>query len=167
MVDINFRKAEKSDINEIAVFVENAIKVMDSQKIFQWDEIYPTKEDFEDDFSNDNLYVGQINGKLAVVFTLNNLSDEEYKNGNWQYPEKPYIVIHRLCVNPEFQNKGVGHNTILYIEELLKNKGIQAIRLDAFSQNPYSLRMYDKLGFKKVGEASWRKGLFYLMEKYI
>ncbi|MOA00670.1 hypothetical protein D3C78_1200430 [compost metagenome] len=36
---------------------------------------------------------------------------------------------------------------------------------DAFSQNPYALRMYEKLNYHTVGEVQWRKDLFYLMEK--
>lgn len=167
MFKIDFRKANKADISEIIQFVNNAKIVMESQGIFQWDEIYPTVEDFEEDFKNDYLYVGEVEGKLAVVFVLNQLSDEEYKNGKWEHPEKSYIVLHRLCVNPEFQNKGLGRTTMLHIENLLKSQGIEAIRLDAFTENPFSLKMYNRLGFKTVGFADWRKGRFCLMEKYL
>ena len=56
---------------------------------------------------------------------------------------------------------------MLKIEKLLRDRGIETIRLDAYSLNPAALRMYDKLGYKKVGKAVWRKGLFYLFEKKI
>jgi predicted GNAT family acetyltransferase len=39
--------------------------------------------------------------------------------------------------------------------------------LDAFSLNPFALRLYEKIGYVRVGEANWRKGLFYLYEKKI
>jgi ribosomal protein S18 acetylase RimI-like enzyme len=54
---------------------------------------------------------------------------------------------------------------MLMIEELLREKGVESIRLDAFSLNPVALGMYNRLGYKKVGEVIWRKGLFYLFEK--
>jgi hypothetical protein len=54
---------------------------------------------------------------------------------------------------------------MIMIEELLRKEGIQSIRLDAFSLNPYALKMYGALGYQKVGETNWRKGLFYLLEK--
>ncbi|MOA35168.1 hypothetical protein D3C78_1565980 [compost metagenome] len=54
---------------------------------------------------------------------------------------------------------------MLLIEDLVKQMGLETIRLDAFSQNPYALRMYEKLHYRTVGEVQWRKGLFYLMEK--
>jgi ribosomal protein S18 acetylase RimI-like enzyme len=56
---------------------------------------------------------------------------------------------------------------MLYIEDYLKSKNINSIRLDAFSKNLIALRLYNKLGFKKVGEVNFRKGLFILFEKVI
>jgi ribosomal protein S18 acetylase RimI-like enzyme len=77
------------------------------------------------------------------------------------------MVLHRLCLNIKYQNKGFGTKIMLYIEDYLKNNGISSIRLDAFSKNPIALRLYNKLGYKKAGEANWRKGLFFLFEKII
>lgn len=44
---------------------------------------------------------------------------------------------------------------------------INAIRLDVFSQNPFALKLYEKCGYAKTGTVNWRKGIFYLMEKYL
>jgi ribosomal protein S18 acetylase RimI-like enzyme len=98
---------------------------------------------------------------------LNKDFDNDYLNAKWQYKGTDFIVLHRLCVNLSFQNKGIGTKTMLMIEEYVKNKGIQSIRLDAFSKNPFALKMYAKLGYKKVGEANWRRGLFYIFEKIL
>lgn len=40
-----------------------------------------------------------------------------------------------------------------HIETELSLKGIEAIRLDAFKDNPYALKLYKNLGYKKVGYA--------------
>ena len=53
------------------------------------------------------------------------------------------------------------------VEAWARERGYRDIRLDAFSLNPQALRMYDRLGYAKRGEAVWRKGLFYLMEKQL
>lgn len=110
---ISFRKANVCDIDAISVFVEKAKVVMENQGIFQWDEIYPLKEDFADDEANGHLYVGEMDGKIAL------------KNGN------------------------------------------SSIKLDAFTQNPIALSLYEKLGYKVKGYADWRKGKFVLMEKVL
>ncbi len=57
--------------------------------------------------------------------------------------------------------------TMEYIEAELCKKEIEAIRLDAFTENPNALKLYKNLGYKIVGYADWRKGRFYLCEKNI
>ena len=161
------RKVETDQVPEVFSFVQAAISKMISQGIFQWDEIYPTQEDFFVDAQNNQLYMVEIEGRPAACFTLNKDCDEDYKNGNWNYTGEDYVVVHRLCVNPEFQNQGVGRETCLKIEELVKPQGVKAIKLDCFTQNPYSQKMYAKLGYKIVGYADWRKGHFALMEKIL
>ena len=37
------------DIEAITTLIQEAIKEMEKHNIYQWDEIYPTVEDFEDD----------------------------------------------------------------------------------------------------------------------
>ena len=166
MVTLQYRKATLDDIEKICSLVSRAVDVMINHNILQWDELYPTKEDFQDDINHNQLYVGLAYGHIAVVYTLNQECEEEYQNGNWKYPDKPYYVVHRLCVHPDFQNQGIAKYTLLHIEaELLKNN-VHAIRLDAFSNNPYALKLYDSLHYSQVGYADWRKGRFYLMEKY-
>ena len=44
-----YRLAKETDIDKICFLVENAVKKMESQQIFQWDNLYPTKSDFLDD----------------------------------------------------------------------------------------------------------------------
>lgn len=93
--------------------------------------------------------------------------DEAYQNGHWQYPDREFCVVHRLCVNPHFQHKGVAKQTMQFIEEKCKAEGITAVRLDAFSHNPSALKLYSHMGYSRVGYAHWRKGRFYLFEKYL
>ena len=162
---MEIRKADKKDAVKIFEFVKAAVKKMDEQGIPQWDEIYPTQDDFENDASNNQLYIVEIDGRPAACFTLNKDCDEEYKNGAWNYTGDDYIVIHRLCVNPEFQNQGLGRKICEEIESLVKIQGVKAIKLDCFIQNPYSQKMYHNLGYRDAGFADWRKGRFILMEK--
>jgi len=52
-----------------------------------------------------------------------------------------------------------------YIENLCKSQEYNSIRLDCFTENPYSLRLYNKAGYSVTGYAEWRKGRFELREK--
>lgn len=167
MNNITYRPAEMSDLPEISGLVSSAILEMEKNGIHQWDELYPTSEDFSEDISCGELYVGTVNGRIAAIYTINQSCDDEYKNGSWQYPNAPFAVIHRLCVSPDFQHRGIAAETVSHIETQLHNRGIKVIRLDVFTENPYALRLYEKIGFKKTGTIKWRKGDFFLMEKYI
>ena len=133
----------------------------------QWDEIYPTLQDFDMDISAGQLFVGLTNGKIAVIYTLNQLMDEAYSNGKWRMPEKSFAVLHRLCVHPEIQNLGIAQNAMWHIEDQVKRLGMDAIRLDVYSQNPYAIKLYQKCGYTQTGTVDFRKGMFYLMEKYL
>lgn len=165
-MEIQYRVASPKDLGDICGLFGSAIDTMIQNKIFQWDELYPAEKDFREDIERGQCYVGVTEDRIAVVYVLNQECDEQYKNGEWKYVEEPYYIVHRLCVDPVFQNQGVARRTLLHIEEQLAERGIHAIRLDAFSGNPYSLKLYKNLGYARVGTADWRKGRFYLMEKY-
>lgn len=160
-----YRLAEESDIEAICGLIKAAVSNMEEQQIFQWDDIYPAKEDFLDDIHKQQLYIGLLDGEAAVVYTVNKESDREYENGKWNYPDCEYRIIHRLCVNPAYQNRGIAKSTLAHIEQELRKSNIEAVRLDAFSENPFALSLYFNAGYEKVGFADWRKGRFYLMEK--
>ena len=40
-----------------------AIDAMERNNIFQWDDLYPAKEDFQEDVNKNQLYVGSVNGQ--------------------------------------------------------------------------------------------------------
>lgn len=166
-MQIEYRAACTEDLKEICELVQNAINKMIEHNILQWDELYPDEQILCQDIYKKQLCVGMIDGKIAVIYVLNQECEDEYKNGRWKYEDKSYAIIHRLCVNPVFQNTGVARTTMLHIEREALEKGFQAIRLDVFSENPIALKLYNDLGYCEVGHADWRKGRFYLMEKYI
>lgn len=164
-MNIQYRKATIEDLYEIMEMIKFAVFTMENSGIYQWDEVYPDKSTIKSDIENGELYIGKIDGRTAVIYVINQFFDDEYKNGEWQYPNVDFRIIHRLCVHPDFQNKGVAKAVMQHIETKLRKSGVEAIRLDAFSENPYALRLYESFGYKTEGFADWRKGKFHLMEK--
>jgi len=165
MGKMEFRPARQEDIDSICELVAAAIAHMQEQGIFQWDKIYPTRGDFLNDLQENTLFVGLIEGEIAVTFTVNQTCDPEYDDGDWQFPEEEYRIVHRLCVNPKFQGRGVAGRTLRHIEEELRRQKIGAVRLDTFTQNPPVIALYTGNGYEKRGFADWRMGRFYLIEK--
>ena len=164
---MNYSKATKEQTKEVFSVFSAAVNHMEQQGIHQWDEIYPDLPTISEDIAKNQMYIGMIDNNIAVCFVLSEEYDEEYKNGKWQWPNSKFCVIHRLCVNPQFQNQGIATKTMEYIEKVCKEAGYDSIRLDCFTQNPYSRKLYEKAGYSVVGYADWRKGRFELREKYI
>ncbi|MCI1946162.1 GNAT family N-acetyltransferase [Clostridium luticellarii] len=166
-MELMLRKAVIQDLTDVVKIFKAAIRVMSNNGIDQCDNIYPDEEILREDILKSQMFLGKINGRIASVAVINQECNKEYETGNWRYKTYPFIVIHRLCVNPDFQNQGIGKRTLMVIERMLKRKNIKSIRLDAFSLNPIALRLYEKNGYKKVGKINFRKGIFYLYEKGI
>jgi ribosomal protein S18 acetylase RimI-like enzyme len=165
--ELTFKKATLEDLNEVYQVIQNAIIEMKRDNIPQWDDQYPNRDILKEDIEKEQLYIVTLNSSIITVYVLNEEYDEQYRNGNWSSDKLSFRIIHRLCVNPNYQNMGLGGKVLNHIEQELKDNGIQSVRLDVFSKNPFALRLYEKLGYQKVGEAYWRKGTFHLMEKIL
>lgn len=164
---LHFERAVPADLPEVLRLFQAATKHMDEQGIPQWDEIYPNREVLGEDIAREELYLCRIEDKIACVFVLSEHCDEEYAAGTWRSPESRFCVLHRLCVHPDFQHRKVAARAMDYIEESLRQAGVESVRLDAFSLNPYALRLYESRGYQKAGQVHFRKGLFYLYEKQL
>ena len=102
-----YQKASFDNVSEIMGLIQGAILNMEKHGIYQWDILYPTEEVIVNDISNGELYIGKVEDIIAVIYVINKSYDVEYHNGDWQYPNAEYRIIHRLCVHPEYQQKGI------------------------------------------------------------
>ena len=166
-MSIVYEKAGLSELDEICALVAAATAHMEKQGIFQWNEFYPARDIIEDDIANGELTVGRLAGKIAVIYTLNMSCDEEYSAGKWENPDAEACVLHRLCVHPEHQRKGLGADTLANIQRQATDMGCDYIRLDVYEKNPGAVRLYTGAGFIKVGGIEFRGVHFHLMEKRV
>lgn len=93
---------------------------MEKHNIYQWDEIYPTVEDFEDDIKKGNLYVAEENEKIIALYVISDEADEAYNYAKWKYPNETSLVLHRFCVSPGFQNRGIGKKVLMKLNHKLR-----------------------------------------------
>jgi putative acetyltransferase len=59
--------------------------------------------------------------------------------------------IHKLAVNPEFQNKGIGRKLFSTVITDLKNAGVKRLELKVESDNHNAIAFYKKIGFQIEG----------------
>ena len=160
---IDCRKGTAEDLNAVCAMIEAAKVTMRSGGIDQWDEEYPTRADLARDIETGTLFMVTDGGEPAAVYVISEEAEEEYDKCSWENGNP--CVLHRFCVSPERQNRGLGKLILDRIEKQLSGMGYDSVRLDVFSQNPGALHLYEKSGYVRRGFADWRKGRFWLMEK--
>lgn len=165
---VNFFPATVTDLPEIFGLYKAAIAHLDECGMHFWDfSWYPDAEVLTADQKHGDLYGvrDSVTERIAACVVLNTEYDEQYDNAKWKYPSDRPLIVHRLCIHPDFQNRGLGKAVMQAAETWSRKRGFTVIRLDAYSGNPASLALYGHLGFRKAGEANWTKGTFWLMEK--
>ena len=154
-------------LSELIALFTRTIAAMQIQGIDQWDELYPNRELLCQDIAANSAYAYLVGTEIAGYIVVNELDSPEYSQVDWLNKDSSFQVIHRLCVSPNYQNQGIAKKLVSFAEELAFSKGYTSIRLDAFSKNPLSLRLYEKLNYQRLGEVQFRKGIFICFEKIL
>ena len=164
-MELEFRTAQIDDLDALVGLYGAATQDMLRQGIDQWDERYPDREILTEDVESGDMTLGLLDGQPACAYVVNREYDPEYELGAWDFTQGDFCVLHRLCVNPAMQGRGLARQTMARMEKNALEQGFDSVRLDVFSQNLHAQRLYEKLGYKRTGEVRFRKGIFYLMEK--
>jgi ribosomal protein S18 acetylase RimI-like enzyme len=159
---INF--AVNEDLPFLLEVVRGCISVMESQGIYQWDDIYPDEKTLRNDIDTKTLWVARIDGRIAGMIVLNEHQEKEYQQLTWQYHGR-ILVVHRLMIAPAFQNQKLATYLMRFAEVYAAANKYDAIRLDAFVHNSFALRLYQGLEYRQAGIVTFRKGPFHCFEK--
>ncbi len=166
-ITMNYRPGTLQDLDSICSLIKDAIAEMEKHGIYPWDDVYPARSDFEEDIKNETLYVVYEQDELVAFYVISGECDEQYGNATWKFDADSAYILHRFCVSPKMQNKGIGKAVLRHIEEQIKDMGYKSVRLDTFTENPFAQKLYRHNGYEPRGFADWRKGRFDLMEKAI
>jgi ribosomal protein S18 acetylase RimI-like enzyme len=143
--------AKKSEIPEILDLTRACAKAMIAQKIFQWNEYYPSAQAFETDIDRDELFVLKVDNQIIGTLVCSIFMDKEYESIDWLTPNGENLYIHRLAVHPEHQMQGHARTLMEYAEAFAKAQHLTSVRLDTFSQNQRNQRFYEARGYSKLG----------------
>ncbi|ABR50359.1 GCN5-related N-acetyltransferase [Alkaliphilus metalliredigens QYMF] len=114
-----------------------------------------------------NYHVFRDNNHCIAYVAINEKQSPEYSQIVWSTDGRKVLVIHRLSVHPEFQGKGIARKFIDFIEDFAIKNQYSCIRLDAYSENTAALRLYDRMGYQRLGQVffPFRELPFYCYEK--
>lgn len=115
---------------------------------------YPTKADAQKALDAGTLYVGEDEaGRLYGSVILNHIQPAEYAKIPWSIDGEgeEVLVIHTLCIRPDCARKGYGKEFVAFSEELAREKGCKAIRIDTYEGNTPAAKLYQSLGYRLAG----------------
>lgn len=163
---MDFIKADEKDFSFIYEMMLRAREKLFSEQIFQWDERYPKPEMIKSDLQNGYTSLVNLKGCIVGFFTSNSIcEDDVHKDINWSYDGNNWIILHRLCIEPEYQNGGLGQRILAKFEEQSAGNGFESVRIDVFSTNKKAIHIYEKFKYIRIGEAVCERGPFYIYEK--
>lgn len=148
------RPARNSDITDILrcasrikeeYFLENNIP--------QWQNGYPSREDFSADIEAERLFVMYLGEVLIGFISVSFEADPCYsviEDGSWSSGE-PYAVVHRFGINPDWHRMGMGTALFGVATRLCEAKKVSSIRIDTHENNTAMIAFLEHHGFKKAG----------------
>lgn len=164
------RKGVLAEIDAIMALTRACASKMESEGIFQWNAAYPYPEAFQKDIDRNELYVLELQDRVAGCITISTLKDVEYESIEWITPDGSNYYIHRLAIHPDFQHQGWARKLMDFAEETTRAYGGISIRLDTFSKNLRNQRFYEARGYTRLGEIFFPKQSsfpFYCYEKLL
>jgi ribosomal protein S18 acetylase RimI-like enzyme len=144
---------------------DTCIARMRAEGIDQWDEIYPDNAVIERDRAAGTLHVTRRGTHILGCVTVDTKHDPLWSGMAWIVPSEQSAVVHRLMVDPAAQRRGLARQLMADAERRAVELGFLAVHLDCFLANPAALALYERLGYRRVGTAQMRKGLFVCFEK--
>jgi GNAT superfamily N-acetyltransferase len=160
---VTIRLATEQDVCQIMRIVHKVIPIMKSSGNFQWDEKYPNPEVFIMDITNQDLWVGEIQGVVVGMIAITLDQPKEYAHAGLDLSELS-IVPHRMAVDPDHQGKGVSKQLLGQADVVAREKGISRVRIDTNVQNQITNRLFPSSGYDLKGEIGLdtRPGLRFL-----
>jgi GNAT superfamily N-acetyltransferase len=160
------RGAHEDDLPRLDELLRECVEQMRASGIDQWDDVYPNAATLRADLQHRTLFVASAPGRpIAGQLVLDERQEPEYAAVPWKLADARVAVVHRLMVHPALQRRGLARHMMRFAELRARALGYGAIRLDAFTGNAPSLKLYRSLGYDEVGGVRLRKGAFRCFEK--
>ena len=100
--------------------------------------------------------ISQEMGRNGVAYYLMKEGDEILGYAKTVKDLEKKIEIEKLYVLPTTQGQGLG---LKFMEHLLlqaKHEGVKKLWLNVYDQNPGAIKFYERFGFKKIGERTFK-----------
>lgn len=145
-------QAQEEEISQCFEILNSARAFQREQGFVQWPDGYPPRSAIEEDVRSGKGYVVKADGQIACYMCIGLDGDPAYPaiKGAW-HSDRPYVVIHRLAMAPQFRNRGLSSRIFQLIEEFCNTAGISNLRIDTDEKNARMRYILEKNGFYYCG----------------
>ncbi len=154
---------ETNDISEVGKFYDKVVLYLcETTNYPKWEyKVYPSELSVREKVSENQQYVCMDEDNIVGAFVLNDDPQGKYENADWtvELVQGEYMVCHTLATSPTEQGKGIGKQMVEFCIQYAKDKGYKAIRLDVVPDNIPARRLYEKCGFRYVGDVDLERGI--------
>ena len=116
--------------------IEAAKEFQREQGFVQWTDGYPNEATIREDLAARRGYALEVDGELAGYLCIDPAGEPAYEtiDGAW-HTRPPYAVIHRMAFDRRFVGRGLSAAALRLAEDLCREQGAAAIRIDTDPQN--------------------------------
>lgn len=143
--DFEARLAKLSDVESIALMVQDASRWFGTKGINQWSGGAFIQEILQE-IKNNELLVIEVGGEVIGTVAIGGKADELWENS----PDEA-AYMHRLVIKREWAGQGFGRRIIEWVEAELKNSGKSLLRLVCDAKNDVLQTYYRNLDFDSCG----------------
>lgn len=139
-MNIETKIAETDEIEIIYDFYKEVCKELEGAKHSPLWQIglYPCIEDIKNHIKNKDMYISIIDSRIAGALATVNHGD--------------YSSLHLFAVHSDFRNQNLGGMMMNKLFEIAKERSNSKIILDVVKGNLPAEKLYQKTGFKYIGE---------------
>ena len=154
---VTFRKAAASDIDTVTA-IYDAIHTEEEagRAATGWKRgIYPVRATAEAALTRGDLFVAELDGRVAAAAVLNQIQVDVYAGAPWEFkaPDEEIFVMHTLVVDPAAGGHGLGRAFETFYEQEAKRQDCRYLRIDTNVRNTRARRLYHSLGYKEISVA--------------
>jgi len=111
-----------------------------------------------------NAIMAAVSGKYGLTLaTLYKVVKNKLLYFKFEMTTEPSAQVLSIAVHPEHQGKGIGQKLLFEGIKHIEALGINKIKLEVRPNNISAIKIYEKFGFRKVGEACDLQGKWLIM----
>jgi GNAT superfamily N-acetyltransferase len=131
-----------------------------------WDPPYPL-DLMRRDAEKGGVYTVRHGDRAVGTFTIGTEPFSYYDMTIWEAPGARAMYVSRLAVLPELQGNGIGRWCMGTVEQLARDDGCAAVRLDVYGKHKKLLEFYTRLGYLRRGVVDFREAELVCFERVI